>query len=187
MPVLLGTIPARHGCAMIDPAEVARLRELEARATPGLWALRCCNRHVAEGKRVTGCLSIREPSGMQIAGESDLLLAAAARNALPALLDAADAAEVLRAGREALRKHLEAVYACKSEAPDTCVSCARHKRASIDLIPELAPLWNQAEEASELARENERLRGLLGEALPHLWHSACPRELYERTEREAGK
>jgi hypothetical protein len=56
-----------------------------------------------------------------------------------------------------------------------------------ELLPELAPLWNQAEEASELARENERLRALVAECADNPAIVAYKPELRARLKEELGK
>jgi hypothetical protein len=93
----------------IDPADVARLRELERLASPG---------------------PLPEPGDgvvvrFEIYSDADARLFFAARNALPALLDAADAAEVLAhaikgatAENEALRAENERLRALVAECAD---------------------------------------------------------------------
>lgn len=83
----------------LDPAEVAELRELEAKATPGPW-----HREMIELRPGTLTLGIGAPTRPVCivhgivespVGRRDVDFMTSARNALPALLDAADAAEVL--------------------------------------------------------------------------------------------
>jgi hypothetical protein len=136
------------------------LRRLEAAATPGPWS----HDNRAKGTEGDPCL-FTESGPSYSPGKSPIFtapafwtaadgdLCAAARNALPALLDAADRADELaewnRFGAERYAKLLE--------------------QASADRLRVKA------------------LEGLLGEALPHLWHSACPRETYDRIAKELAR
>lgn len=88
---------------MIEPSDVARLRELEARATPGPWLV-----GLEDWWGVTGWVVGREAkepgmvgtvvatSGAGHAPDADLI--AAMRNALPGLLDAIEALRLVLLG-----------------------------------------------------------------------------------------
>jgi hypothetical protein len=116
----------------IDPADVARLRELERLASPG---------------------PLPEPGDgvvvrFEIYSDADARLFFAARNALPALLDAADAAEVLAhaikgatAENEALRAENERLRGLLERA----VKYAREDRAQTPGVTRLARVLAEAE------------------------------------------
>lgn len=102
---------------MIDPAEIAELRELEAKATPGPLPEPLPNRAVVLPTRA---LVVR----FQLCSDADAALFVAARNALPKLLDDAERCARLEALlREALpvlvqqRESLDLEFRVREQPP----------------------------------------------------------------------
>lgn len=73
----------------ITPDEISRLREIEGRATPGPWSVRDTTEVEVEGAYLPIC-TVPFRYFRQTAPD-DVELIAESRNALPALLDAAEA------------------------------------------------------------------------------------------------
>jgi hypothetical protein len=205
-------------------AELRRLRELEERVTPAPWRagnvdLDCIFVEATHADRM-GPERVLLRMNQHFNGyDLDAQFIVAARNTLPALLDAADRAEELERERERLQAvilhvnnalighgilDVDHAIECHAEnLPDT----ARALNAAIEkahepvnvlihewVFKEPSPepdLFARSKAAEHRAEELEArvrvLEGLHGEALPHLWHSACPRETYERIAKELGK